>query len=63
MVYDSPEFYYGGYYAKRDNIPLKVISYCLHKGLNTKSIRWSTTRWLANDYNGEVCIICPVDLQ
>lgn len=44
------------------SIPDKVISYCIRKGLDVKTLRWSTTRWLANDVNGGVCIICPVDI-
>lgn len=54
--------YYGGFYKPRDDVPLNVILYCLASGYSTKSIRWSSTRWLANDYNGEVCIISPVNL-
>jgi len=45
------------------NIPDKVMEYCIRKGLDTSTIRWSTTRWLANDSNGEVCIISPVDIS
>jgi hypothetical protein len=43
-------------------IPDKVVSYCIKKGLDVNTIRWSTTLWLANDSNGEVCIISPLDI-
>lgn len=46
-----------------EKIPDKVISYCIRKGLDLKTIRWSTTRWLANDINGEVYIINPLDIE
>lgn len=45
-----------------EKIPDKVISYCIRKGLDVKTVRWSTTRWLVNDEKGEVYIINLLDI-
>lgn len=45
------------------DIPDKVVKYCIRKGLDPKTLRWSTTRWLVNNPDGEVCIINPLDIE
>ena len=65
MAFSNPigHLYEGAFYSPREDVPLGVLKLALAYGYSTRSLRFCMTRWLANDYNGEVQILSPVDIE